>query len=214
MMAIDWTTEKIAELSTDHVRNLCDNARNRQEANLVELCESELAKRSVSHSARKSRKAHSSLRTLEEQYSVRIAAIARELAAQFDLSPETARQNSQGVPGYRTHNLLQKNGQAKVGGEQRKGKCQLDRYVSYRVRDILLSLHIWLAPGEAEDLIRFQVFAPRELLQDGQPLSNLRPGFEGDAEMKLFAWGMEFQNIDEAGQCFAELVSKVASPIS
>jgi hypothetical protein len=214
-MAIIWDEVRISTLLDAELLQLRDNATRKSNAPIMELCELEITKRGVGVRPKRSRTgaaAADPMRARENELSAAIGAFALTLAARYDLDAETAKAQSTSTLRFQSHKLTQANGSAKLGGLQRAGKCRIDRYVSYRVRDIVVSLHIYLAKNAADDALEFQVFGPVELLTDGQNLAELRPQLAGEKEMKLFPWGKRFSDLKDAEAAFESVIAKTASP--
>ncbi len=220
-MAVQWTRERIASLSDEQVILLRESAE--RKLNDVKIgahgkevlgwCNDEIEARGLNRKATRTRassRASDPLKIREDELATDIAKFAARLKGKFDLSAETARWLSASVPNFKTHNLTQANGSAKVGGLQRSGRCKIDRYISYRVRDRLVSLNIWLGSDGSVDQIEFQVFAPQDALPEGEPLAALRPAAKNDAEMKLFGWGRRFTDLEAAKARFEEVLAAVA----
>jgi hypothetical protein len=204
-----WTETTITKLETEEIRNLLRNAHSKGAFELVQMCEEELKRRQTKvPTPRKTRT--SSLKNYEEQISAEIGAFARKLAQDYDLSPETASKVSRGIKGFRTHSLTDKHGNAKLGGHERLGLCQLDRYVSYRVRDHYVSLGVWLPKGRRIDEVEFQVFGTKELLPQGVAPAELRPNLpERDSE-GTNRRGVSILDLESAKTEFARLIAAVA----
>lgn len=205
---MNWTEEKVKALPDGDLLQLLENAVRKTDAHTIGLCEREVERRGLVRK-KKPRRNHDPLRIRENELAADIAEFAIRLAGEYDLSAETARWLSAGVPNFRAHNLTQANGAAKIGGLQKSGRCRIDRYISYRVRDRLVSLNVWLGNDSGEE-IAFQVFAPQDVLPEGEPLASLRPSAADDAEMRLFQWGRRFHDLKAAKACFAEVLGAVA----
>lgn len=213
-MPISWDETRIAALSNPDLLQLRDNALRKANAPIGALCEAEISKRGVSVKTARARTSNASsdpLRMMQSDLGAEIGEFAAIVAQRYDLSAETAKSQSEGHARFVAHKLTQSNGTAKLGGLQRTGKCRIDRYVSYRVKDTVLSLHMFLAKDAADNAVEFQVFGPAQFLPEGQTIDKLRPGLEGEKESKLFAWGQRFTRLGEAKAAFEALVSKVAA---
>ena len=97
------------------------------------------------------------------QASARLAALAKELERAYDLSRETAAQDTR-TP----HALVGKDGKAKVGGAEKTGTMLLDRYISHRRRDMVATLS-------------FEVPAGGDVEADGTWAARLNPVGAADA---------------------------------
>lgn len=207
--APEWTEAKLDELSTAQLKSLLSNARAKGANSLVALCEKALATRLPVN--RPKRKASSSpLRKREEELALEIGELVTQLSRDCDLTPETATRLSRGTTGFRAHKPLSSDGTAKMGGLQRTRQCLINRYTSYRLRDIVISLDIWLPKGGSIEEIEFHVFAPKELLPDAVSRDMLRPTLPDIGGAPLSWFGKRFSNFAEAKSCFADLISRLA----
>ena len=206
---VDWTDDRIAALSDQDLKNLLANAERKSVADVVEKCRVELEKRNASK-PRKPSKARSELKEFEHTMSEQLAAIGKEMAAKYDLSEETAKAKSEGVKGFKAHRLLDSQGYAKLGGHQRDGSVAVDRYISHRRGNGIVSLGVWLpkdAPVEAHE---FHVVAPAEMLEGGKSFSEVRPGF---AEKNLEATHviLAFNDLPEAAVAFDQALARITA---
>jgi hypothetical protein len=151
-----------------------------------------------------------SVRDFETDVAGRLVEIARRAAAQYDLSPDTARALSAGVKGFKPHGLLNSRCKAKTGGLQKKGICAVDRYISYRIREDIISLGVLLNRDESPSMARYQVLAPRALLPDPRPIEAIRPGAAADHPISFERQGQTFSSLDEAATVFESVLAKVA----
>src|ERR1700754_1903810 len=140
---VDWTDERIAALSDPDLKNLLANAERKSVADVVEKCRAELEKRNPAKPRRPS-KGRSELKEFEHAMSEQLAAVGKEMAAKYDLSEETAKAKSEGVKGFKAHRLLDSQGYAKLGGHQRDGSVAVERYISHRRGNGIVSLGVWL----------------------------------------------------------------------
>ena len=155
-MAINWTKEKINELTAQEITALQENARVRGNAEVVSWCDEILATKKPIRKARTT----STTKTLEAECSHQLSELAKHLSSKYDLTAETATKKSEGVKGFRPHSLTAKNGQAKLGGEQRTGRVAMDRYISYRLKNDIVSLTAWLESKEDTENLKWQVRGP------------------------------------------------------
>jgi hypothetical protein len=213
-MAISWDEARIAALSDADLVQLRDNALRKGIADVATLCNEDIERRSIGAKLKRARAApvmDEALRAMQRDVSVELGAFAATLATTFDLSAERAQALSQKTLRFVPHKLTQANGNAKLGGLQRAGKCKIDRYISYRVKDTVLSLNMFLAKDAPDSGVTYQVFGPARLLPDGQPLKALRPGLEDETESKLFQWGQQFAGLKDAKVAFESLVASTAA---
>ena len=209
-VAIVWDETRIAALTNVDLLQLLENAVSLQNALVKDLCEREIARRPASVKSKRSRSATSPdpLRNRETELSAELGAFASGLAKKYDLSADTAREKSKGILRFQPHQLTQSNGTAKLGGLQRAGKCKIDRYISYRLRDRVISLNVYLAKDVEDNALEFQVFAPKELLPNGSDMKIFRPGLEGEKESKLYPWGQRFDDLQQAKRAFESVIAQ------
>ncbi len=194
-MAIGWTKEKISELTLQEVTVLHENAKARNNFEIANWCGEILITKKPARKAR----IPSKTKALEAECSNRLSEFAKHLSGKYDLSAKTATKKSEGIKGFRSHNLTAKDGQAKLGGDQRTGKVAIDRYISYRVKDEIFSLSAWLENNEAVENFKWQVRGPiGYFLSSGSA--------NGDSSTVE-----EFIEFNEASQRFEELISKLTA---
>src|SRR5206468_5475077 len=140
---VDWSDDRIAALSDQDLKNLLVNAEGKSAAEVVAQCKAELEKRDAAK-PRKASKPRTELKEFEHEMSGQLAAVGKEMAEKYDLSEETAKAKSADVKGFRSHKLLDSKGFAKLGGLQRDGTAAVDRYISYRHGNDIVSLGLWL----------------------------------------------------------------------
>src|SRR6202012_3974729 len=142
---------------------------------LVAKCAAEIEKRDAAK-PRKGPKPRTELKEFEHQMSGRIADVGKQMAAKYDLSEETAKAKSAGVKGFRSHKLLDSQGYAKLGGSQRDGTVAVDRYISYRLGNDIVTLGVWLLKDAPIDSHEFHVAGPAAMIEGGKPVAEVRPG--------------------------------------
>jgi hypothetical protein len=209
MMQIpDWSEERIEALSTGEIESLLRNAKAKGAEVLVKLCQTILQRRSP-QLKRRVTTAKSPLKTREAELAARMGQLVDELSKIFDLTPETALRLSRGVKHFRAHKPVSADGTAKMGGLQRTRQCLINRYISYRLRDTVISFDIWLPKGALVDQIEYHVFAPRELLPDavGRDVLRSSPDIDSTPHSRT---GKKFASYDEAANCFTDLLASVA----
>ena len=215
-MTIQWTSEKIATLSLPELKQLLENAKERNHAEAVALCEAELASRKPKPKGfklpddfvRVPRSAEGKLK--EAEVSTRLVEVALRLSDRFDFSAETARSLSEGHTGFIPHQLLDSKGKAKTGGAQKAGRVVFDRYISYRLRDdvfALLGLHL---TEDDEAGVRYQVLGPATMLTNFKAVTELRPYLMDGERIGVSSGGEEFQTFDEAAARFVWMIEQVA----
>ncbi len=205
-MAISWTKEKINELSTQEISALQENARARGNSEIVNLCTDVLATKTPIRKTRNS--STSTTKTLEAECSHQLSEFAIKLSNKYDLSAETAAKKSEGTKGFRPHKLTSKDGQAKLGGQQRTGKVGIDRYISYRVKNDLVSLGAWLISKDTPEELVWQVLGPQRFFENFKSIKELCPSlFEADAAGSV--GGEVFSEFQKASERFEEVILKL-----
>src|SRR5436309_15999777 len=153
---VDWTDDRIAALSDQDLKNLLVNAERKDATEIILQCQAELEKRNAAK-PRKTAKPRTEIKEFEHDVSAQLAAIGKEMAEKYDLSEETAKARSAEVKGFRAHKLLDSKGYAKLGGSQRNGTVAVDRYISYRRGNDIVTLGVWLAQDQALEAHEFHV---------------------------------------------------------
>jgi hypothetical protein len=171
---VDWSDARVAALSDQDLKNLLVNAERKSVVEVVARCKTEMEKR---HAAkpRNAAKPRTELKEFEHDMSAQLAAVGRQMADKYDLSEATAKANSAGVKGFRAHKLMDARGFAKLGGHQRDGTVAVDRYISYRRGNDIVTLGVWLLKDAPIEDHEFHVSAPAEMIEDGKAFSEIRP---------------------------------------
>ena len=206
---VDWSDERIAALSDQDLKNLLANAERKAVPGVIAQCKAEIEKRNAAK-PRKASKPRTELKEFEHDMSAQLAAVGKEMAAKYDLSEETAKAKSTGVKGFRSHKLLDSQGYAKLGGSQRDGTVAVDRYISYRLGNDIVTLGVWLlkdAPIEAHE---FHVSGPAAMIEGGKSFVEVRPGIsEKDAqETRLIR---SFKDLPSAAAAFDAALAKITA---
>src|SRR5438067_13765692 len=136
---VDWSDDRIAALSDQDLKNLLVNAERKSVAAGIPQCKAETEKRDAAK-PRKPAKPRTELKEFEHDMSGQLAAVGKEMAEKYDLSEETAKAKSAGVKGFRSHKLLDAKGFAKLGAHQRDATVSVDRYISYRRGNDIVTL--------------------------------------------------------------------------
>ena len=115
-----------------------------------------------------------------------------------------------GVKGFRAHKLLDSKGYAKLGGSQRNGTVAVDRYISYRRGNDIVTLGVWLPKDQAADAHEFHVSAPAAMIEGGQAFSEVRPGIsEKDAQETRHM--LAFKELPGAAAAFDAALAKITA---
>lgn len=199
-MSIDWSKERIESLSTQEIQSLQENARTKGHLEIVARCDEVLAARKSVRRQSGPRSA-SSTKILEAECAKQLSDFAIYLQTKYDLSAASATAKSVGVKGYKAHQVVAKNGQAKLGGDQRTGRVAIDRYISYRVRNEPISLTALLISKESDDGLVWQVLGSGHLFKNFKTYSQLRP-YAKDNEGGLYRGGEEFFDFLSASALF------------
>src|SRR6202035_6001374 len=168
---VDWSDDRIAALSDQDLKNLLVNAERKSVAGVIAQCQAEIERRNAAK-PRKASKPRTELKEFEHEMSGQLAAVGKQMAEKYDLSEETAKAKSEGVKGFRSHKLLDAKGYAKLGGHQRDGTVAVDRYISYRRGNGIVSLGVWLPKDAPIEHHEFHVSAPAGMIEGGEPFSD------------------------------------------
>jgi hypothetical protein len=206
---VDWSDERIAALSDQDLKNLLVNAERKSVAAVVAQCKAELEKRDAAK-PRKAAKPRTDLKEFEHAMSAQLAVVGREMAAKYDLSEETAKARSVGVKGFRSHKLLDAKGYAKLGGHQRDGTVAVDRYISYRRGNGIVTLGVWLLKDAPIEKHEFHVSAPAGMIEGGRPPSEVRPGIS-DSDLGETRHMRAFKDLPSAAAAFDAALAKITA---
>jgi hypothetical protein len=206
---VDWSDDKIAALSDQDLKNLRANAERKSVADLVAKCQAELEKRNAAK-PRKTAKPRTELKEFEHAISGELAEAGKRMAAKYDLSEETAKAKSAGIKGFRSHKLLDAQGYAKLGGHQRDGTVAVDRYVSYRRGNDIVSLGVWLLKDAPIESHEFHVSAPAVMIDGGKPFSEVRPGIS-EKDLQETRLMRSFKDLPSAEAAFDAALAKITA---
>jgi hypothetical protein len=204
---VDWTDDRIAALSDQDLKNLLVNAERKDATEIILQCQAELEKRNAAK-PRKTAKPRTEIKEFEHEVAARLAAVGKEMAEKYDLSEETAKAKSADVKGFRAHKLLDSKGYAKLGGSQRNGTVAVDRYISYRRGNDIVTLGVWLPKDQAVDGHEFHVGAPAAVIEGGQAFSDVRPGIE-ETELQAGRAIRSFKDLPSAAAAFDAALAKI-----
>lgn len=206
---VDWSDDRIAALSDQDLKNLLANAERKSVAAVIAQCRAEMEKRDAAK-PRKAAKPRTELKEFEHEISGQLAAVGKELAEKYDLSEETAKEKSIGVKGFRSHKLLDAKGYAKLGGLQRDGTVAIDRYISYRRGNDIVTLGVWLPKDAPIEDHEFHVSAPPAMIDGGKPFAEVRPGVsEKDAQETRHI--RAFKDLPSAAAAFDAALAKITT---
>lgn len=206
---VDWTDDRIAALSDKDLKNLLVNAERKSVADIVEKCQTELEKRNASK-PRKASKPRSELKEFEHAMSAQLAEVGKEMASKYDLSEETAKAKSEGVKGFKAHRLLDSKGYAKLGGHQRDGSVAIDRYISHRRGNGIVSLGVWLPKDTAAEGHEFHVIGPIGMLENGVSFSEVRPA-HAEKNLQPSHHIRAFKDLQSAAVAFDQALAKLTA---
>jgi hypothetical protein len=206
---VDWTDERVSALSDQELKNLLANAERKGVSDVIERCRAEIDKRDAAK-PRKASKPRTELKEFEHEVSARIAEVGKAMAAKYDLSEDTAKTKSAGVKGFKSHRLLDSKGSAKLGGHQRNGSVAVDRYISYRLGNDVVSLGVWLLKDAQVESHEFHVIAPASMIEGGRPFAEVRAGFEA-TELQPGRLIRSFKDLDEAAAAFDSALAKITA---
>ena len=206
---VDWSDERIATLSDQELKNLLVNAERKSATAVIAQCQAEIEKRNAAK-PRKASKPRTEVKEFEHEMSGQLAAIGKEMATKYDLSEETAKENSAGVKGFKAHKLLDAKGYAKLGGMQRDGSVAVDRYISYRRGKDIVSLSVFLLKDQPVEAHEFHVIAPRALLDGAKPVAEIRPTAT-EAQKQSADSGLAFKDLSSAAAAFDAALAKITA---
>jgi hypothetical protein len=178
-------------------------------AGLIVQCQAEIDKRNAAKPG-KAAKPRTELKEFEHAMSGQLAAVGKQMAEKYDLSEETAKARSADVKGFRSHKLLDARGYAKLGGHQRDGTVAVDRYISYRRGNNIVSLGVWLLKDAPIEDHAFHVIAPAEMIEGGKTFPEVRPGMsENDLQQghRIRA----FADLPSAAATFGAALAKITA---
>jgi len=206
---VDWSDDRIAALSNQDLENLLVNAERKAADAVVAQCKAEIEQRDAAK-PRKTAKPRTEIKEFEHDISGQLAAVGKEMAAKYDLSEETAKAKSAGVKGFRSHKLLDAKGYAKLGGHQRDGTVAVDRYISYRLGNDIVSLGVWLPKDAPLEDHEFHVGAPPAMLEGGKPFAEVRPGIS-DKDAQETRHLRAFKDLPSAAAAFDAELAKITA---
>jgi hypothetical protein len=206
---VDWSDDRIAALSDQDLKNLLVNAERKSAATIIAQCRAEMEKRDAAK-PRKPSKPRTELKEFELDVSSQLADIGRAMAGKYDLSKQTAKARSAGVKGFRSHKLLDANGYAKLGGHQRDGTVAVDRYISYRLGNGIVTLGVWLLKDAPIETHEFHVSAPAEMIEAGKPFSEVRPGI-AEKDLQETRRIRAFKDLPSAVAAFDAALAKITA---
>src|SRR6195256_6695382 len=206
---VDWTDDRIAALSDQDLKNLLVNAERKDATEIILQCQTELEKRNAAK-PRKAAKPRTEIKEFEHEVSAQLAAVGKEMAEKYDLSEETAKAKSAGVKGFSSHKLLDAKGYAKLGGHQRDGTVAVDRYISYRRGNDIVTLGVWLLKDAPVEDHEVHVSAPPEMLEGGKPFAEVRPGIS-EKDLQETRHIRAFKDLPSAAAAFDAALAKITA---
>jgi ribosomal protein L12E/L44/L45/RPP1/RPP2 len=206
---VDWSDERIAALSDQDLKNLLVNAERKSAASVVAQCQAEIEKRDAAK-PRKAPKARTEVKEFEHEMSGQLAAVGKQMADKYDLSEETAKARSEGVKGFRSHKLLDAKGYAKLGGHQRDGTVAVDRYISYRRGNGIVTLGVWLLKDAPIEDHEFHVSAPAGMIEGGKPFSDAQAE-ASEADASRTRQIRAFKDLPSAAAAFDAALAKITA---
>jgi hypothetical protein len=209
VIMVDWSDDRIAALSDQDLKNLLANAERKSASSIVAQCRAEMEKRDAAK-PRKAAKPRTELKEFEHEISGQLAAVGKEMAEKYDLSEETAKARSADVKGFRSHKLLDAKGFAKLGGHQRDGTVAVDRYISYRRGNGIVTLGVWLPRDAPIEDHEFHVSAPAELIEGGKAFAEVRPGVS-EKDLQETRHIRAFKDLPSAAAAFDAALAKITA---
>jgi hypothetical protein len=206
---VDWSDDRIAALSDQDLKNLLVNAERKSAAGIIAQCRAEIEKRDAAR-PRKGSKPRTELKEFEHDISAQLAAVGKEMADKYDLSEDTAKANSAGVKGFRSHKLLDAKGLAKLGGHQRDGTVAVDRYISYRRGNDIVTLGVWLLKDAPVEDREFHVSGPAAMIEGGKSFAEVRPGIS-EKDLKETRHIRAFKDLPSAAAAFDAALARITA---
>jgi hypothetical protein len=206
---VDWSDDRIAALSDQELKNLLVNAERKSAAGIIAQCRAEIEKRDAAR-PRKGSKPRTELKEFEHDISAQLAAVGKEMADKYDLSEDTAKANSAGVKGFRSHKLLDAKGLAKLGGHQRDGTVAIDRYISYRRGNDIVTLGVWLLKDAPVEDREFHVSGPAAMIEGGKSFAEVRPGIS-EKDLKETRHIRAFKDLPSAAAAFDAALARITA---
>src|SRR3977135_1142699 len=206
---VDWSDDRIAALSYQYLKNLLVNAERKSAAEIIAQCRAELEKRDALK-PRKGSKPRTEVKEFEHEVSAQRAPVGKEMAEKYDLSEETAKAKSAGVKGFRSHKLLDAKGYAKLGGHQRDGTVAVDRYISYRRGNGIVTLGVWLLKDAPIESHEFHVSAPAGMIEGGKTFSEVRHGIS-EKQAQETRQIRAFEDLPSAAAAFEAARAKITA---
>jgi hypothetical protein len=206
---VDWSDEKLAALADKDLKTLLANAERKSATDLVAKCTAEIEKRQAAKPG-KATKPRTELKEFEHMIAGEIAAVGKAMAEKYDLSEETAKAKSAGVKGFRSHKLLDAKGYAKLGGSQRDGTVAVDRYISYRLGNDIVTLGVWLLKDAPIDAHEFHVSGPAAMIEGGKSFSEVRPGIS-EKDLQETRLIRAFKDLPSAAAAFDAALAKITA---
>lgn len=214
---IVWTDERLAALAKDQLINLLANLQTQRSSGrvseeiAVELevrIKGLLPARAISARVKRPR----SEVMLEVRMAEQLAALAAQLAARYDLSPETALGAAEGIKGFRPQPLLDNKGLARAGT---KGVAAFERFVGYRSRDSFIALAFVLLAGQAQERGSYVLVGTEDVLGSDVPPNDYTPvaeqhGWSAAARTRMRA--VPVTNYAEGAERFEALIARLATP--
>jgi hypothetical protein len=206
---VDWSDDRIAALSDQDLKNLLVNAERKSVSAVIAQCRAEMEKRDAAK-PRKAAKPRTELKEFEHEMSGQLGSVGREMAAKYDLSEQTAKARSEGIKGFRSHKLLDAKGYAKLGGHQRDGTVAVDRYISYRRGNDIVTLGVWLPKDAPIEEHEFHVSAPAAMIEGGKTFTEVRPGVS-DKDVQEARQIRAFKDLPSAAAAFDAALAKITA---
>jgi hypothetical protein len=114
------------------------------------------------------------------------------------------------VKGFKAHRLLDSKGYAKLGGHQRDGSVAIDRYISHRRGNGIVSLGVWLRKDASAENHEFHVIAPIGMLEDGKSFAEVRPD-HAEKNLQPSHQILSFKDLPTAATVFDKALAKLTA---
>ena len=218
---MDWTDEKLAALSEEQLLNLYNNLKTQRESGRVHAETADDVSRRIAERlpAKALAVRHKRLHThvlLDAKVALQLRALAFGLGERYDLSPETAKQQSLGTKGFKAQAMTDKDGDPRSSASTKEGRTAVERYLTYRVRDSLANLAFVLLPDQPNEAGRFVLMATDDLLEGDAPENEFVPlaqdfGWSEQSRTRMRA--LPAADFAEAERMYEALIARVAKKL-
>jgi|APDOM4702015159_1054818.scaffolds.fasta_scaffold04425_2 hypothetical protein len=218
---MNWTDEKLASLSEEQLLSLLGNLKVQRESGRVHAETADDVTRRITErlparalAVRRKRARRHVL--LDAKVALQLRGLAAELGLRYDLSAETARQQSAGTKGFKPQALTDKLGAARTSSATKDGRTTVERFISYRVRDSMANLAFVLLPDQPNEAGRYVLMATDDLLEDAAPESEFAPlaqDYAWSEQSRERMRALPAADFAEAKRLYEALIARVATKL-